>query len=206
MSWESWKEAGERGPEAGGLRMRKLLLATAVVLALAGCRRSGTVSVPDVKETVATVKPGSDGLTNEQRNVKMRLEQENQPGSVKHLYVFSSASGQCLFYSTVKGKVTSSGKRLSPGTVAVGAFAESPYRKWSGIDVTIGGKEHMTSEVLQDDGTYGGSIEYLFWFDVNGRYSQLYPSAGTTIFVSNEPVSLKSVTVNLENRPSPEKK
>lgn len=56
----------------------------------------------------------------------------------------------------------------------------------------------MLPEVLQDDGTYGDSIEFLYWYDSKGIYHQLYPAGGQIIQVSSEPIAVSSVTINLE--------
>ena len=120
----------------------------------------------------ANVKVPTDvnNLTREQKNVGRRLLDENKPGAVQHLYIISAYSGQVLIYSTVKGKVTSSGKRLSPYTVSEGGgcIPGDPF------PVNIGGETRYTAEVLQDDGTYGSSDEYLFWWDTKGIYHQHY--------------------------------
>ena len=66
--------------------------------------------------TKATVKIKTDenGFTVEQKNIGRRLKIDNESGSIKHLYIVSSYTGDVILYSTVKGKVTSSGKRLNP--------------------------------------------------------------------------------------------
>lgn len=157
------------------------------------------VSTTGVRKTTANVETQASGLTLEQENVKARLENENAPGSIKHLYVISAYSGQVIIYSTVRGKVTSSGKRLSPYEVAAGAhgYGSASTRDY-GIPVNIGGEVHMTGEVLQDDGTYGSSIPYLFWFDSAGKYHQHYVSGGQILHVSDQPLSVKSVVINME--------
>lgn len=162
-------------------------------------------SASGVTKTQAKIKTGSDGLTVEQRNVKFRLEQENDPGSIKHLYVISAMSGQVIIYSTVKGKVTSSGKRLTPTKVQaqhVGVSNSSARGSvYSyGQKVNIGGYEHRTSEVLQDDGTYGSSIPYLYWWDTQDRYHQHYVSGGQIIHVGDQPMPVKNITINLEQQ------
>lgn len=144
----------------------------------------------------ATVKVQSNGLTTEQENISKRLEEENLPGAIKHLYVISAYSGQVVIYSTVKGKVTSSGKRLSPYEVA--SHANGYNGRQHGMKVNIGGRNHITKEVLQDDGTYGHSIPYLFWWDVQGRYHQHYVSGGQILHISNEPLPVKSIIINME--------
>jgi len=52
--------------------------------------------------------------------------------------------------------------------------------------------------VLQDDGTYGSSIEYLFWWDVQGRYHQQFVTGGEIIHISDQPIPVKSITINME--------
>lgn len=146
-----------------------------------------------VSKAEVHVKTGSDGLTVEQRNVRDRLTADNAPGSIKHLYVLSAYSGQVLIYSTVRGKVTSSSKRLTPVTVATSA---GEYMR--GIPITIGGRELATGEVLEDDGTYGSSVPYIFWFDAKGVYHQHYVEGGQIVHVSDQPLAVKSVVLNME--------
>lgn len=146
-----------------------------------------------VHKASVKVATGTDGLTAEQRNIAERLKEDNKPGAIKHLYVISPFSGQTILYSTVKGKVTSGGKRLSPTTVAV---ASGQYHATYGYDFQ--GKE--TGEVLQDDGTYGSSGEYLYWWDIRGAYHQLYLTGGPIIVISDQPLPIKSVTINIEEK------
>lgn len=174
-----------------------LSLLAVAALFLSGC--SGVVApvaVSGVKEVVPVVPVGPDGRTSEQRNILERLKADNQPGAIKHLYVFSAYSGQCILYSTVKEKVTSSGKRLSPTTVATNTRSSD----WDGIPVAIGGRQFRTGEVLQDDGTYGSSIDYLFWYDVRGVFHCHYPQGGQIIHISTEPMPVKSIVVNIEQK------
>lgn len=141
-----------------------------------------------------TVIPGSDGFSVEQRNVRDRLLADNKPGSIKHLYVISAYSGQVLLYSTVRGKVTSSGKRLTPETINGWYDADS-----SGFAVQLAGRTAITKEVLSDDGTYGGSVPYIFWFDAKGAYHQHYVDGGQIIHISDQPIAVKSIVLNLES-------
>ena len=144
----------------------------------------------------ANVKVPTDvnNLTREQKNVGRRLLDENKPGAVQHLYIISAYSGQVLIYSTVKGKVTSSGKRLSPYTVSEGGgcIPGDPF------PVNIGGETRYTTEVLQDDGTYGRSIPYLFWWDTKGVYHQHYITGGQMVHISNQSLAVKSIVINME--------
>ena len=149
---------------------------------------ASSVSVPiespsGVRQAKATVSVQANGLTQEQENVKKRIELENKPGGIQHLYVMSAYSGQILLYSTVKGKVTSSGKRMSQSTMAI---AGGDYRT------------EYNPELIGDDGTYGQSIEYLYWWDVQGRYHQQYVSGGLFIHVADQPTQFGRVTMQVE--------
>ena len=142
------------------------------------------------------IKTDADGHTTEQKNIIERLQRDNQVGEVKHLYVISSYSGDVLEYSTVKGKVTSGGKRLSPKSVN-GNGTDSPgaYNY-----VNIGNTKYTTDEVLDDGGAYGESGNYLFWFDAQDNYHQYYPSGGTYLHISERPLRIRkaNMTFTLE--------
>lgn len=163
---------------------------------LSGCDNTPTPprSTSGVGKATVKIPTNEHGRTTEQENIASRLILDNTPGSIKHLYVMSAMTGDVLIYSTVKGKVTSSGKRLTPNTVAAGAGSGYGY----GIAVDIGGDPNFTGEVLQDDGTYGSSSEYLYWWDVQGRYHQHYPGAGQIIHISDQPLPVKHVKIRLD--------
>jgi len=155
-------------------------------------------STSGVRKASAEVQTGSDGYTVEQRNIRDRLRLDNMPGSLKHLYMISSMTGQVIFYSTVRGKVTSGSKRLSPSYVQTlgvnGAVT-------GGFDIPIGGTSQTTSEVLGDDGAYGSSGDYLFWFDAAGRYHQQYTqSFSCIIHISDQPIPVKSTVLRFEEQ------
>lgn len=147
--------------------------------------RKEEVSSGGVKKASVKVETGADGLTIEQRNVAERLKRDNDIGSIKHLYVISAYSGQVILYSTVKGKITSSGKRLTSDTTLVKAD---------------GGQYSVDLPVprIQDDGTYGSSVPYVFWFDSKDIYHQHYVSGGQILHVSEQPISVKNIVINME--------
>ena len=148
-------------------------------------------SASGVKKAEVKITTGSDGFTVEQRNIRDRLLKDNEPGSVKHLYVISAMTGDVLIYSTVRGKATSGSKRLTPTTVM------SIQNEGSAIPVNIGGRDLRTLEVLGDDGSYGVSGEYLFWFSSNGVYHQQYTN-GCIIHISDQPLPIKHIILNME--------
>lgn len=108
---------------------------------------SDPISSSGVEKATATVQTDMSGHTIEQNNVLARYKLDNAVGSIKHLYVISAYSGQVLIYSTVKGKVTSSGKRLTPTTV-VDHNGNTITQDSYGFTVNIGGHTCRTEEVL----------------------------------------------------------
>lgn len=186
------------------MTMGTVVLTAALMLALQADDCFGTkqpTSASGVQKTSLAVTTGPDGLTVEQRNVRDRLAMDNKPGSIKHLYIISAYSGQVLLYSTVRGKVTSSGKRLTPYSAN---YVTNGQGGNEGFLVSLpNGDAFRTSEVLQDDGTYGDSIPYLFWFDAQGRYHQQYVEGGMIVHISDQPIPVKSVTLNLEMSSAP---
>lgn len=173
-----------------------LLVLCAAVLMVCCNEVSQPESKSGVKAIGVNVQTNAEGITVEQQNIRDRLLVDNKPGSIKHLYVISAYSGQVLIYSTVRGKVTSSGKRLSPTTVGVtdGTNVSSSNR---GFRVDFSGNEKRTGEVLQDDGSYGASIPYLYWWDATGKYHQHYVSGGQILHVSDQPIAVKSIEINM---------
>lgn len=165
-------------------------LGLSLVLMSSGCDTPTRQQKSDSGVTKAStdVKTDAEGHTAEQKNIIERLKRDNEVGEIKHLYVISSYSGDVLEYSTVVGKVTSGGKRLSPKTV-VGA----PGQDQGGHDnmVCIGGNRYTTDEVLDDGGAYGESGNYLYWFDANDNYHQYYPSGGTYLHISEKPLRIR---------------
>ena len=153
-----------------------------------------TISRSGVNPADIKINPGQDGLTTEQRNIKDRLDADNKVGSIKHLYVISAYSGQVIIYSTVRGKVTSGGKRLTPTTVGEG----------SKFPINFNDQVHYTNEVLQDDGSYGQSMDYLYWWDTKGAFHQHYVAGGQIVHVSDQPLAVKGIIINMELTQKPD--
>lgn len=177
--------------------MKKLLIALATLSLTACVPDTPPQSSTGVKQAKASIDVQASGMTVEQENIANRLKADNLPGSIKHLYVISAFSGDVILYSTVKGKVTSSGKRLTPYSVAMDAHYGS--ERWDGFVVNLSGAEKRTPEVLQDDGTYGSSVDYLYWWDSKGIYHQHYVSGGQIVHISSAPLRVGKVILNLEN-------
>ena len=179
--------------------MKKLVLLFSLILSMVACvdvQPNQQKSDSGVRKATTQVKTDPSGNTIEQKNIIQRLERDNDLGSIKHLYVISAYTGDVLQYSTVVGKVTSGGKRLSPKTVNGNGIETAGDSNF----VTIGNSRYTTDEVLDDGGAYGESGNYLFWFDTQGNYHQYYPSGGTYLEICDRPLRIKktnfSITLN----------
>lgn len=166
--------------------MKNVVLIIIALTLMQGCYQARpATSNSGVKKAHLSIKKTSSGYSVEQENVMKRLEMDNSPGSTKHLYLIND-QGECLLYSTVKGKVTSSGKRLTPYRIAVGTGAGTA--RLQGFGVRFGGYNYETDEVLQDDGTYGSSEPYIYWWSHTGQYFQFMKSMSISVVISDQPL------------------
>jgi hypothetical protein len=157
------------------------------------------ISESGVRRHTVTVQPNpSTGRTTEQENIVERITKDNQAGALKHFYVIAPKSGQVVLYSTVQGKVTSGGKRLTPRTTIDKYDCGKDCTYYEGQRVLIGGEEHIVTDLMQDDGTYGSSAPYFYWFDANGRYHQHFFTEGQIIMVSEQPLAGRRVMFNAD--------
>lgn len=172
-----------------------VLVSVVVFGVLAGCdvQNNPPQSASGVRKATVQVPVNADGLTAEQQNIGDRLLEDNELGSIKHLYIISAYSGQVIIYSTVRGKVTSSGKRLTPTTIG-----DDDGDTVNAFKVEIGDSTYSTTEVLQDDGSYGHSIGYLYWWDTKGVSHQHFVTGGQIPHISSQPLAVKGIIINME--------
>jgi len=176
--------------------MKYLIISLIVTISLLGCGPSTTNTVQSLSgakmATTGSIQTNTNGHTIEQQNIADRIQADNKVGAIKHLYLISSVSGQTLLYSTVKGKVTSSGKRLTPADMI-------PYvTDGSTMSVEVNGKYYLTNTMPNEDGTYGSSAEYIYWWDAKGVYHQQY-TQGAIIHISDQPLTIKGAIINMES-------
>lgn len=183
--------------------MKQLLKLTTLFAFLAlftlsscGLNESQQTSDSGVTKASTLLKTGPDGLTIEQKNIIDRLQKDNNLGAIKHLYIISSYTGDVLEYSTVRGKVTSGSKRLSPKTVKGSAQSSAAmYNNW----VRLGEHNYITDEVLDDGGAYGESANYIYWFDAQDNYQQYFPAGGTYLHISDRPLKIRKANFSFES-------
>ena len=93
----------------------------------------------------------------ERINIKKRLETWTDPNKVSYIYLTSY--GRVMAFYTVKGKVTSGGKRMTSTERLIGCD----------------GGEYNADCIMESpelDGTYGTSGQYIFFWTTDGTYVQ----------------------------------
>lgn len=140
-----------------------ILLALSATFVMSACNES-TVAPPTVKNVQsqkAAEAANSISFTEnaEIDNIKKRLQLTANPGLLGYI-VLLNESGQPVMYSGVTGKVTSGGKRLTDPRQVVKVANGS------------GGYNMTMTDAPSDEGTYGGSGEYVFFWTPAGQYIQ----------------------------------
>ena len=128
-----------------------------------------------------TLSPVKDGMSAEQWLVSQKLIHDNELGGIRYVYLIGE-NGQVALHFVISNKVTSSGKRLTPRTVA--AYGGDGYGT-SGMDITIGSRTYETNEVIEDDGTYGDSGQYYYMWTTSGNFVKVIPM-GSFIMVESD--------------------
>lgn len=153
--------------------MRKLALATAILalsFAITGCAKLGSEDTKREQSQKAADAANSIDFTenSEIENIKRRLELTSKPGAIGYIVLLNEA-GQPILYTGVKGKVTSSGKRLTK------PWQQCPYVDCGSVDGP------------SDEGTWGSSDPYIYFWDTNGVYHQW---SGRYLY-SDKPIRLR---------------
>lgn len=137
---------------------RSIVAAVAAsLLAVAACApETPEPTVRDAQTRAAATAANSIRFTGnaEIDNVKRRLELTANPNLLGFIVLLNEA-GQPIMYTSVKGKVTSGGKRLTRTDELIG-----------GVD------SYGTRAAPSDEGTYGSSAPYVFFWTTEGQYIQ----------------------------------
>ena len=145
--------------------MRKIgiaLLATSALL-LAACEPNAPANPAKTTQAQKAAEAANSIQFSENAeidNIKRRLELTSNPGQIGFVLLLNEM-GKPVMYTSVKGKITSGNKRLtSPQEVRCLEVAES-----------VGCSQQMV-EAPSDEGTYGSSNPYIFFWTADGQYIQ----------------------------------
>lgn len=148
--------------------MKKVITITTILLFgifLGGCVPDDFAVATTTEEkvsanqrTLEAVRPLPQlGDSLERRNIIDRLELWNNDNKVSYIYL--TEYGKVMAFYTIKGKVTSSGKRLTPNDQLKGCDGG----EWN---------QECVMEAPSLDGTYGSSDSYIFFWTTEGAYVQ----------------------------------
>lgn len=145
------------------MKRLSVFLCAAVLLLLAGCNE-GNAQPPTAKNAQAQkAEAAANSITFSENaeidNIKARLQLTANPGLLGYV-VLLNEMGQPVMYTGVKGKITSGSKRLT-----------KPYEVNHNWDH---GEWHGDKELpgASDEGTYGSSGDYVFFWTPAGQYIQ----------------------------------
>lgn len=119
-------------------------------------------AAPAKKTESVKAREAADSITftenAEIENIKRRVELTSKPGAIGFIILLNEM-GQPILYESVVGKVTSSGKRLTP-----------PVQAWRIDRGEWDGTELGPSP--SDEGTWGSSSPYIYYWNDRGEYRQ----------------------------------
>lgn len=118
-------------------------------------------------------------------NIKRRLQLTSNPGQLGFILLLNE-TGQPVAYLSVKGKITSGSKRLTSSQQIVTADCGDSYCD-------------QIREAPSDEGTFGSSDPYIFWFGTDGAYHQWngkYLYSDKPFRVSIKPLVIDSATID----------
>ncbi|MDP1690146.1 MAG: hypothetical protein Q8L52_03025 [bacterium] len=178
------------------MKRRFSLIAVAVLCLPLMMGNSGCNDRPQVSSSGATqvgagqiVPKNSRGRTSEQQNIEDRIRVTTDPTKVMWNHLIS-LDGKVIRRMPVRNKITSSGKRLEPKHAV--PYYNQGYMPSSGVRVPGTRDDHFaTNELMQPDGTFGDSDNYVFWFDPMGRYHQYGTAGGIGYLLTDYPIDLE---------------
>lgn len=131
-------------------RIKKIVLVVlACVLALVAC----TSSEYDAREAQQKEKEEQTANTQEKANLREKIKRDEASAN-KVGYVYVMSFGEFVGYYTIKGKISSNGSQITPEDNVL-----CPYET---------GESCLTTDGVQDDGTYGEGDPGIFFFTTEG--------------------------------------
>lgn len=148
------------------MKLKSLAIATiaALGLVIGACQpqSSSAVGQSQKEQQAAAAKKAAESVkivsNAEIDNIKKRIELVSKPGLLGYITLLNEA-GQPIFYTAVKGKITSSGKRLTPKVKQW----KIDRGNWNGTAL---------GPAPSDEGTWGSSSPYIFFWTPGGQYFQ----------------------------------
>ena len=150
--------------------MKYLLLSILSLVLLSGCNDRNNQEQSKKAQQAANSIQFTENA--EIDNIKNRLELTSKPSAIGYILLLNQM-GQPIKYDSVKGKITSSGKRLT-----------APYYSSTG------------SLAPSDEGTWGSSDSYIYYWTTSGQYVQW---SGTYLY-SDQPLRIEQPVLIIEGK------
>lgn len=166
--------------------MKRLGVLCLAALSLAACEPETTNKNTQAQKAADAAKSITFTDNAEIDNIKNRIELTAHPGLLGFILLMNEA-GQPILYEGVRGKITSGGKRLTSPDRASSAWG--------------GGQNTIVRAAPSDEGTWGHSGEYVFYWSVNGEYRQWN---GKYLY-SDKPFRLRIEPLVIAAQPAPAK-
>ena len=163
--------------------MRKIAIAFAATsaLLLSACNEGGQTAAPVKVAQAQKAAEAANSIqfseNSEIDNIKKRLELTSNPGQIGFVLLLNEM-GKPVMYASVKGKITSGSKRLTP--------------PWQKVRLDCG--QYCSEDIAEgpsDEGTYGSSNPYVFFWTTDGQYFQW---AGKYLY-SDKPFRISDPTI-----------
>lgn len=158
-----------------------IVLAATSALLLAACGEGGQTTAPVKVAQAQKAAEAANSIqfseNSEIDNIKRRLELTSNPGQIGFVLLLNEM-GKPVMYASVKGKITSGSKRLTP--------------PWQKVRLDCG--QHCNEDLAEgpsDEGTYGSSNPYVFFWTTDGQYFQW---AGKYLY-SDKPFRISDPTI-----------
>lgn len=140
----------------------QVLFSAAACLLLAACDAESIAQPSARDQQVNAAAQAANSVVFEKNaeieNIQRRLKLTSNPGQIGFVLLLNQA-GQPIMYTSVKGKITSGGKRLTNPT--------APMRVDCGQYCNEG-----LAPGPSDEGTYGSSGDYVYFWTTDGQYVQ----------------------------------
>jgi len=144
------------------MNYKTILGAAAIMFMVSACEeKPAQTPVRNTQAEKAQAAANAINFTDnaEIENIQARLKLTSNPGLLGYI-VLLNETGQPVMYEAVKGKITSGAKRLNASD------------KLSTAGNGSGGYNMAVRSAPSDEGTFGQSGEYIFYFTQNGEYRQ----------------------------------
>jgi hypothetical protein len=159
-----------------------MITCSVVALMLTGCiEQAPTNKTEQAKKAAEAANSIKFNENAEIDNIKRRLELTSNPGQLGFIILLNEM-GQPVLYTSVKGKVTSGSKRLTQPDRASSSWG--------------GGNNTVVRAAASDEGTWGSSGEYIFFWTINDEYIQWngkYMYSDKPFRLKTEPIAVLAV-------------